>query len=141
MSGPGVDEAANLRVIVQAIANARQSVTLTTPYFVADSALALALEAAAMRGCRVTLIVPAKNDSWLVTYASRWFYDDLARAGVRIVQNAGGLLHTKSVTLDDEVALFGTVNLDIRSLSLNFELMVVVYDAGFARDLAAQRAH
>jgi cardiolipin synthase len=140
MSGPGVDEAANLRVIVQAIASARHSVTLTTPYFVADGALALALEGAAMRGCRVTLIVPAKNDSWLVTYASRWFYDDLARAGVRIVQYTGGLLHTKSVTLDDEVALFGTVNLDIRSLSLNFELMVAVYDAGFARDLAALQA-
>jgi cardiolipin synthase len=142
MSGPGVEEAANLRVIIQAIAAARRRVVLTTPYFVADTALVLALEGAAMRGCEVTLIVPAKNDSWLVAHASRWFYDDLARAGVRILQYTGGLLHTKSVTIDDEASLFGTVNLDIRSLSLNFELMLAVYDAGFTRDLLAlQRSY
>jgi cardiolipin synthase len=140
MSGPGVEEAANLRVIIQAIAAARRRVVLTTPYFVADAALALALEGAAMRGCEVELIVPAKNDSWLVTHASRWFYDDLARAGVRIVQYEGGLLHTKSVTVDDEASLFGTVNLDIRSLALNFELMLAVYDADFTRELAALQA-
>jgi cardiolipin synthase len=137
MSGPGVDQAANLRVIAQAIANARERVVLTTPYFVADTPLVLALEGAAMRGCEVTLILPARNDSWLVEYASRWFYDDLARAGVRIVQYTGGLLHTKSVTVDDSVALFGTVNLDIRSMSLNFELMVAIYDAAFTRELLA----
>ncbi|MCX7893394.1 MAG: cardiolipin synthase [Burkholderiales bacterium] len=137
MSGPGVEEAANLRVITHAIASARRSVVLTTPYFVADAALALALEGAAMRGCDVTLILPARNDSWLVEYASRWFYDDLARAGVKILQYTGGLLHTKSVTVDESVALFGTVNLDIRSLSLNFELMVAIYDARFAHELLA----
>jgi cardiolipin synthase A/B len=137
MSGPGVDQAANLRVIAQAVSNARKRVVLTTPYFVADTPLALALEGAAMRGCEVTLILPARNDSWLVEYASRWFYDDLARAGVRIVRYKGGLLHTKSVTVDDEVALFGTVNLDIRSMSLNFELMVAIYDAVFTRELVA----
>jgi cardiolipin synthase len=142
MSGPGVDEAANLRVITQAIASAQRRVILTTPYFVADGALALALEGAAMRGCDVTLILPAKNDSWLVEYASRWFYDDLARAGVQILQYTGGLLHTKSVTVDESVALFGTVNLDIRSLSLNFELMLAIYDEGFARELVAlQRSY
>jgi cardiolipin synthase len=47
----------------------------------------------------------------------------------------GGLLHTKSITIDGEIALFGTANLDIRSLSLNFELMLAIYDAGFAREL------
>jgi cardiolipin synthase len=137
MSGPGVDEAANLRVITQAVANARRRVVLTTPYFVADGALALALEGAAMRGCEVTLILPAKNDSWLVEYASRWFYDELAKAGVQILQYTGGLLHTKSVTIDESVSLFGTVNLDIRSMSLNFELMLAIYDERFTRELLA----
>jgi cardiolipin synthase len=135
MSGPGVDEAANLRVITQAVNSARHSIVLTTPYFVADGALALALQNAAMRGCEVTLIVPARNDSWLVEHASRWFFDDLATAGVRIRRYTGGLLHTKSITIDGEVALFGTANLDMRSLSLNFELMLAIYDATFAREL------
>jgi cardiolipin synthase len=135
MSGPGVDEAANLRVITQAINTARRRIVLTTPYFVADGALALALQNAAMRGCEVTLIVPACNDSWLVEHASRWFFEDLASAGVRIRRYTGGLLHTKSITIDGEAALFGTANLDMRSLSLNFELMLAIYDAGFAREL------
>ena len=135
MSGPGVDETANLRVITQAVNTARRRIVLTTPYFVADGALALALQNAAMRGCEVTLIVPARNDSWLVEHASRWFFEDLASAGVRIRRYTGGLLHTKSITIDGEVALFGTANLDMRSLSLNFELMLAIYDAGFAREL------
>jgi cardiolipin synthase len=135
MSGPGVDEAANLRVITQAINGGRRRIVLTTPYFVADGALALALQNAAMRGCQVTLIVPARNDSWLVEHASRWFFEDLASAGVQIRRYTGGLLHTKSITIDGEVALFGTANLDMRSLSLNFELMLVIYDEKFAREL------
>ena len=137
MSGPGVDEAANLRVITQAVNNARSRIVLTTPYFVADGALALALQNAAMRGCRVTLIVPARNDSWLVEHASRWYFDDLVRAGVEIRRYTGGLLHTKSITIDGAVALFGTANLDIRSLSLNFELMLAIYDTTFAAELLA----
>jgi cardiolipin synthase len=135
MSGPGVDEAANLRVITQAINAARRRIVLTTPYFVADGALALALQNAAMRGCQVTLIVPARNDSWLVEHASRWFFEDLASAGVQVRRYTGGLLHTKSITIDGEVALFGTANLDMRSLSLNFELMLAIYDESFAREL------
>ncbi len=137
MSGPGVDEAANLRVITQAVNNARSRIVLTTPYFVADGSLALALQNAAMRGCQVTLIVPARNDSWLVEHASRWYFDDLVRAGVEIRRYTGGLLHTKSITIDGTVALFGTANLDIRSLSLNFELMLAIYDATFAAELLA----
>jgi len=110
---------------------------LTTPYFVADGSLALALQNAAMRGCRVTLIVPARNDSWLVEHASRWYFDDLVRAGVEIRRYTGGLLHTKSITIDGAVALFGTANLDMRSLSLNFELMLAIYDETFAAELLA----
>ena len=136
-SGPGVEEWANLRVLVQAIAGARRRVVLTTPYFVADMALVLALENAALAGVEVTLILPAKNDSVLVRYASRRYFDRLVTAGVRILQFDAGLLHTKSVTIDEALALFGTVNLDIRSMQLNFELMLAVYDAGFAHELAA----
>jgi cardiolipin synthase len=142
MSGPGADETANLRLITQAIASARRRIVLTTPYFVADAALALALENAALRGCEVTLIVPARNDSWLVEYASRWFFEDLTASGVRIRRYTGGLLHTKSITVDGALSLFGTANLDVRSLSLNFELMLAIYDADFTdRLLELQRSY
>jgi cardiolipin synthase A/B len=142
MSGPGTDETANLRLITQAIGSATHSIMLTTPYFVADAALALALENAALRGCEVTLIVPDRNDSWLVEYASRWFFEDLTASGVRIRRYTGGLLHTKSITVDGALSLFGTANLDIRSLSLNFELMLAIYDPEFTgRLLALQRSY
>ena len=130
-SGPGVDVSANLRILVDAVATACRRIVLTTPYFVPDPALALALQNAAMRGVAVTIILPAVNDSKLVTYASRDFFADLLAAGATILQFEGGLLHTKSVTIDDGFSLFGTVNLDMRSLHLNFELMLAVYDPGF----------
>ena len=130
-SGPGVDISANLRILVDAVATACRRIVVTTPYFVPDPALALALQNAAMRGVAVTIILPAVNDSTLVTYASRAFFDELLAAGARILLFDGGLLHTKSVTVDDSFSLFGTVNLDMRSLHLNFELMLAVYDADF----------
>ena len=135
-SGPGVDVSANLRILVDAVASACRRIVLTTPYFVPDPALALALQNAAMRGVAVTIILPAVNDSKLVAYASRAFFDELLAAGAQILQFEGGLLHTKSVTIDDSFSLFGTVNLDMRSLHLNFELMLAVYDSGFNAALA-----
>jgi len=141
-SGPGVESLANLRILVDAVATACRRIVLTTPYFVPDPALALGLQNAAMRGVEVIIILPAVNDSKLVTYASRAFFDDLLAAGAQLLQFEGGLLHTKSVTIDDSFALFGTVNLDMRSLHLNFELMLVVYDSGFnAALLALQRSY
>ena len=136
-SGPGVESAANLRILVDAVAAARGRVLLTTPYFVPDPALALALQNAALRGVAVTIILPAANDSVLVRYASRGFYDELLAAGVRLLEFDGGLLHTKSVTVDEDFALFGTVNLDMRSLHLNYELMLAAYDPGFNAALTA----
>jgi len=94
-----------------------------------------ALISAAQRGVDVTLIVPAQVDSLLVRYASGAFKGDLVEAGVRVMLFDGGLLHTKSVTVDDEISLFGSLNLDPRSLHLNFEITVVVYDTTFTRRL------
>ncbi|MGL6072181.1 cardiolipin synthase [Craterilacuibacter sp.] len=136
-SGPGVDKGVNLRLILEAVNRAHTRLLLTTPYFVPGDALSLALQNAALRGVEVRLLLPEKNDSRLVQYASRWYFDDLLAAGVHIMQYRGGLLHTKSITVDDTLSLFGTVNLDMRSLHLNFELMLLVLDARFTHDLIA----
>jgi cardiolipin synthase len=85
----------------------------------------------------VSIILPRKNDSLLVGWASRAFFSELLAAGVKIYQFEGGLLHTKSVLVDGELSLVGTVNLDMRSLWLNFEITLVIDDAGFGGDLAA----
>ena len=136
-SGPGFEGISAHRLLLATLYAAREEIVLTTPYFVPDEPLFLALEAAALRGVAVTVIVPAKVDSILVRHASRWSFEPLLAAGVQILQFNDGLLHTKSVTVDRSLALFGTTNLDIRSFRLNFEVTLVVYDVPFVAELRA----
>jgi cardiolipin synthase len=84
---------------------------------------------------KVTLIVPKLNDSRLVAWSSRSFYTDLMSAGVKIAEFHGGLLHTKSLLIDQRVAIFGSVNFDQRSLRLNFEISLIVYNQEFCTKL------
>lgn len=136
-SGPAYGQNAMERALVMAVYSAREEVVLTTPYFVPDEPMQMALASAALRGVEVTLVVPARVDSLLVRFASNAFYAELIRAGVRVRLFDGGLLHTKSVTVDGHWCLFGSLNLDPRSLHLNFELTLGVYDDGFTRQLRA----
>ena len=89
----------------------------------------------AEQGVRVELILPAKVDSLLVRYSSRSNFIDLMQAGVRIQEFSGGLLHTKSITVDGRMSMFGTVNLDMRSLWLNYEVSLFVYGDVFGKAL------
>ncbi|GAA5185085.1 cardiolipin synthase [Niveibacterium umoris] len=139
-SGPGFEGEGARSLLLATIYAARDEIVLTTPYFVPDEPLFLALEAAAQRGVAVTVIVPARVDSVLVRHASRWSFEPLLAAGVRILQFHGGLLHTKSVTVDRQLSLFGTTNLDIRSFRLNFEVTLVVYDLAFTTALRQLQA-
>jgi cardiolipin synthase len=134
-SGPGYRTGTIQQLLLTAMYSAQRELIMTTPYFVPDEAFIGALQAAAQRGVEVTLIVPYRIDSILVRYASRAYNDDLLRAGVRILRFRGGLLHTKSVVVDGETTLFGTVNLDLRSLRLNFEVTMIAYDASFGREV------
>ena len=83
----------------------------------------------------MTLVLPAKVDSFLVRYASQAYKGDLLQSGVRIALFEKGLLHTKSATVDGELSLFGSMNLDPRSLHLNFEITLAIYDADFTAQL------
>lgn len=134
-SGPLLRNDAIQQILLMAIYAARRELIMTTPYFVPDESLLTALITAARRGVDVMLIVPAKVDSRLVALASQAFKGDLIAAGVRVAMFEGGLLHTKSITVDGEFSFFGSLNLDPRSLFLNFEITLVVYDRGFAEDL------
>ena len=116
---------------VSALYAAEHELIITTPYFVPDEALLRALCAAPRRGVATTLILPARNDSPLVAAASRSAYPDLLACGVRLFEYPLGLLHTKSITLDARIALVGSANMDRRSLELNFENNLLVFDPGF----------
>lgn len=134
-SGPTTVHDANKRLIIEAIGCARSHVLLTTPYFVPDESLVIALQNAAMRGVEVRLCVPRHCDSKFVSWASRRYFSDLMASGVKILFFTDGVLHTKAITVDDDFALFGTVNLDNRSMHLNFEMMLLVFDRGFVHNL------
>ncbi|NLX94740.1 MAG: cardiolipin synthase [Rhodopirellula sp.] len=134
-SGPGEAGDGLLQMILALIHSARDELVLTTPYLVPDESLLRALRGAACRGVKVSLIVPEKIDSLLTRYASRSYYEDLVLAGVQVCLYRGGLLHTKSIMVDGEMSMFGTVNLDMRSLWLNYEVALFVYDKPFAVEL------
>jgi cardiolipin synthase len=134
-SGPTGQPKAIERALVTAVYSAREEIILTTPYFVPDESLQTALVSASLRGVRVVLIVPLRVDSVLVRNASHAFMGELVEAGVVVAQFDDGLLHTKSVTVDAQWSLFGSLNLDPRSLHLNFELTLGIYDREFTRCL------
>ncbi|MFV0574106.1 MAG: cardiolipin synthase [Vibrio sp.] len=134
-SGPGMPENLIQQVLVLAINQAKESVRITTPYFVPSDNLLQVIKMTAQRGVKVELIIPKKNDSMLVNWASKSFFSELLQAGVRIYQFDGGLLHTKSVVIDQQYCLIGSVNLDMRSLWLNFELTLAVDDYEFTKEL------
>jgi cardiolipin synthase len=96
-----------------------------------------ALCSAARRGVKTTIILPARNDSWQVAAASRSYYRELLEAGVRIHEYVGGLLHTKSMIIDNEMTLIGSANMDRRSFELNYENNILFYDP----DLTAEIRH
>ncbi len=136
-SGPGLVPDAIHNLLLTTIYAARRELIMTTPYFIPDEPLLVALKAAAQRGVKVKIIVPSKNDSLLVKYASRARYQELAESGVQIFLFHGGLLHSKTITVDHEFSLFGSVNLDMRSFWLNFEATLFIYCKSFTEKLVA----
>jgi cardiolipin synthase A/B len=134
-SGPGFAPETIHSLLLTTIYAARRQLIMTTPYFIPDEPLLLALKAAAQRGVRVTLVVPQKNDSRLVHYASQARFEELAEAGVTIALFHGGLLHAKTITVDRNFSLFGSVNLDMRSFWLNLEATLFIYCESFTEKL------
>jgi cardiolipin synthase len=134
-TGPTVRYSAMPELFETLMYAARKELVITTPYYVPDEAMQAALCASARRGVATTIIFPARNDSWIVAAASRSYYSDLLAAGVRIFEYEGGLLHTKSLTLDGEVTLIGSANMDRRSFELNYENNILFYDPALTAEM------
>jgi cardiolipin synthase len=132
-TGPTVRWSAMPEMFETLIYSARRELTITTPYYVPDDSLQGALCASARRGVDTTIVFPARNDSWVVAAASHSYYGELLAAGVRIFEYVGGLLHTKSLTLDGDVTLIGSANMDRRSFDLNYENNILLYDPVLTR--------
>ena len=128
-TGPTVRYSAMPEMFETLLFAARREVVVTTPYYVPDDSLQNALCTTAYRGVDTTIVFPARNDSWVTGAASRSYYADLLAAGVKIHEYEGGLLHTKSLTIDGEITLIGSANMDRRSFELNYENNILFHDA------------
>jgi cardiolipin synthase A/B len=135
-SGPGYMESMIHQVLLTAIYSAQEQIIFTTPYLVPTDDILHAVCTAAQRGVEVIIIIPKNIDSLMVKWASRAFFSELLNGGVKLYQFNDNLLHTKSVLIDNQLSLVGTVNLDMRSLWLNFEITTVIDDAEFAQSLS-----
>jgi cardiolipin synthase len=116
-------------IVVALIQHARREIMLCTPYFVPDEAVLRALCIAALSGVEVNLIVSARSNQALVDWAQRAYYAELLRSGVRIHRFQPGFLHAKHISVDAEIGMIGSINLDVRSFALNAESGLLVYSA------------
>ena len=134
-SGPDYKNASANQLVQACIQIARKEIVLTTPYFVPDGSSIMNMVVAAQRGVEVTLVTPRRNDSMLVGLASRSNYAPLLEAGVKIHEFTEGLLHAKTISVDRNLGLITSANLDRRSFNLNYEAGVLVYDSDFTSQL------
>jgi cardiolipin synthase A/B len=135
-SGPTFDNDNNAKLFAAMIHSARKRVSVTSPYYVPDEPIQRAMVIAASRGLEVELFVSEVSDQFMVYHAQRSYYEQLLGAGVRIFMYPPPyILHAKHLSFDDDLALIGTSNLDIRSLSLHMELMVLVAGREFVDDI------
>lgn len=128
-------------LIIEAINSAKHHITITSPYFIPDDALLFSLRLAAARGVAVDIIIPRRSDQSLVDAATAFYLGYLLHCGVRFFRFTGGLLHAKTLTVDDSFGLFGSANFDVRSFHLNFEINVSLFDAHSVRELRWVQDH
>ncbi|WP_179872618.1 cardiolipin synthase [Microcella indica] len=137
-SGPAFEGENNLRLFNSLLYAAQEQIQICSPYFVPDESMLYAITTAAQSGLDVQLFASEIGDQPLVFHAQRSYYEELLRAGVRIwLYRAPTVLHAKHFTIDDQVAVIGSSNMDMRSFSLNLEVSVMVRGASIISELRA----
>jgi phosphatidylserine/phosphatidylglycerophosphate/cardiolipin synthase-like enzyme len=120
------------------LTQATRTIDITTPYFVPDQDIIMGLKTAVERGVRVRLLVPRQVDQKIVERASFTYYGELLETGIQIYLYNKGMLHAKSLIIDEEIAEVGAANYDMRSFRLNFEVCEFFYSKDVARELTEQ---
>jgi len=136
-SGPDVPGDPLYEGIVSMIQQAERSIWIVTPYFIPDEVILRSLIVKARAGCAVTLVVPLKSNHPVTDFARRNYVRELTKAGGRLLLYGGGMLHAKAIVVDDQVAMVGSPNFDLRSLFVNFEIGMLIYTK---QEVAAIRA-
>ncbi|BBM87202.1 cardiolipin synthase [Candidatus Uabimicrobium amorphum] len=137
-SGPNSRWSTIFRIYFQAIAFAEERVWITSPYFIPDATIKEVIITAALRGIDVRILLPKKSDNLFIGGATRSYYRELLRAGVKIYEYKKGYIHAKTLVIDNWMGTIGSTNMDIRSFKLNFEINAFVYQKEFVEELAQQ---
>ena len=137
-SGPQSEIPYILETVLLAISQAKESIRITTPYFIPDEPMLSALNIAAANGVTVELIIPAKSDSFIVQHASFSFIKPLLKRGVKVYLYKKGFVHAKTISIDSRLTFVGTANMDIRSFFINFEITAVIHEEDLCKLSEAQ---
>ncbi|MGJ8684453.1 MAG: cardiolipin synthase [Nonlabens sp.] len=137
-SGPDTDWANIMEALFIAINTAEECVYITTPYFIPNEAILTSLKSAARSGVEIHIMVPKKGDSWAARYASRSYFEELLESGIHVHWYCRGMLHAKTMVVDQLFATIGTSNMDYRSFDINFEINALIYDDDIAIELNEQ---
>lgn len=137
-SGPTSEWSNIAMLMLKAIANAKKRVYIQTPYFLPTESLLRALQAAALSRVDVRVMIPRHSDSAMLTYASRSYIMECLRAGIKVYLFKGGMLHSKTMVIDDQTSSVGSANIDFRSFEHNFESTLFIYSDSVNRQLASQ---
>ncbi len=136
-TGPADPLETGTLMLLHLINSATKRIWIASPYFVPDEQFVSALQLAALRGVDVRVIIPENNDDWLVDLTSYSYLEELCEVGIKIYRYQPGFMHQKVYLIDDGSAAIGTSNFDNRSMRLNFEVMLLVYDPGFGAEVKA----
>jgi cardiolipin synthase A/B len=124
-----------MQVYFSAIATAKRSIYISTPYFSPDESILTAMKTASLSGVDVQMILPGKSDSIVAYWNTRSYIDELLDAGIKIFLYKKGFNHSKYILVDGVFASVGSANVDMRSFDLNFEVAALIYDESFATRL------
>ena len=127
-SGPVGQWRTLLQATIFMIANAKKYIFIQTPYFLPTESLVKALQTAALAKVDVRLMIPERSDSTVLRFASFSYITEMLRAGVKVYFYQPGILHSKSIIIDDELCSVGSTNFDFRSFEHNFEANAFIYD-------------
>jgi len=137
---PGIPTEVIRETYFIALTQATQSIELTTPYFVPDEDIIMAMKTAVARGVHIRLLTSSQKDlsTLIVGQASRTYYGELLEAGVNIYLYNKGMLHSKSMLIDGEITIVGSANYDSRSFRLDYEICAVIYNSDVVNELTKQ---
>jgi cardiolipin synthase len=135
ISGPDMHWESIMQAYCLAISNAKKYIYIQTPYFLPNESIMNAIESAALSGVNVKLMIPYRSDEKISYEACMSYMGSILKAGVEVYQYTKGFIHSKTLVIDDEIAIIGSANIDLRSFEQNFEVSAFIYDEKHSKHL------